>query len=200
MANRATFAVVASRTRVTASQLAWYESELVPGLLQTEDYARTLIQADNPRVDDEEISRRVHVRMARQPLIRRATAPLQLHVALNEGILHRPVGGPGIMAGQLERLAEVSELANVSLRVIPYSAGLHPGMMSGPFVVLRFPVNGEGRESEPATVYMDLFTGALYLDKPREIERYAEAFGGIWDAALDEGASRDLIHHAAEEL
>ena len=93
-----------------ASQLAWYESELVPGLLQTEDYARTLIQADNPGVDAEEISRRVHVRMARQPLIRRATAPLHLHVALNQGILRRPVGGPAIMSDQLGRLAEVSEL------------------------------------------------------------------------------------------
>ena len=107
-----------------ASQLAWYESELVPGLLQTEDYARTVIRADNPGVDEEEISRRIHVRMARQPLIRRATAPLHLQVALNEGILHRPVGGPKIMSGQLARLAEVSELPNVSLRVVPFSAGL----------------------------------------------------------------------------
>ena len=64
----------------------------------------------------------------------------------------------------------------------------------------RFPLNGDGRESEPATVYMDLFTGALYLDKGGEVERYAQAFGGIWDACLDEAASRDLIHHAAEEL
>ena len=104
------------------------------------------------------------------------------------------------MSDQLGRLAEVSELANVSLRVVPFSAGLHPGLMSGPFVILRFPLNGDGRESEPATVYMDLFTGALYLDKGGEVERYAQAFGGIWDACLDEAASRDLIHHAAEEL
>jgi transcriptional regulator with XRE-family HTH domain len=183
-----------------ASQLAWYESELVPGLLQTADYARTLIQADNPGVDDEEISRRVHVRMARQPLVRRATAPLHLQVALNEGILRRPVGGPRIMAEQLGRLAEVSELPNVSLRVVPFGAGLHPGLMSGPFVILRFPLNGDGRESEPATVYMDGFTGALYLDKPREVERYGQAFGGIWEVCLDEAASRALVHHAAEEL
>ena len=183
-----------------ASQLGWYESELVPGLLQTEAYARTLIGADNPGVDDEEISRRVHVRMARQPLVRRATSPLQLQVALNEGILRRPVGGQRIMAEQLGRLAEVSELANVSLRVVPFSAGLHPGLMSGPFVILRFPLNGDGRESEPATVYIDEFTGALYLDKAREVERYAQAFGSIWDASLDEAASRNLIHQAAEEL
>ena len=104
------------------------------------------------------------------------------------------------MSAQLGRLAEVSELQNVSLRVVPFSAGLHPGLMSGPFVILRFPVNGDGRDSEPATVYVDGFTGALYLDKPGEVERYAQAFGGIWDASLDGTASRDLIHHAAEEL
>jgi len=138
--------------------------------------------------------------MARQPLIQRATAPLLVQVTLNEGILRRPVGGPAVMADQLTRLAEVSELPNVSLRVVPFSAGLHPGLMSGPFVILRFPLNGDGRESEPATVYIDGFTGALYLDKLREVEQYARAFGGIWEACLDETASRDLIYHAAEEL
>jgi transcriptional regulator with XRE-family HTH domain len=183
-----------------ASQLSWYEPELVPGILQTEGYARALIEADNPGVDDEEVSRRVHVRMARQPLIRRATAPLQLQAVLNEGILRRPVGGPPVMAEQLDQLAEVSELPNVSLRVAPFRAGVHPGVMSGPFVILRFPVNGDGKESEPATVYKDGFTGALYLDKPREVERYERAFGSIRDVCLDEEASRGLIRQAAEEL
>jgi transcriptional regulator with XRE-family HTH domain len=183
-----------------AAQLSWYEPELVPGLLQTEGYARTLIEADNPDVGEEEISRRVHVRMARQPLIRRTTAPLRLQVALNEGILRRPVGGAQVMAEQLDQLVQISELPNVSLRVAPFSAGVHPGVMSGPFVILRFPVNGDGRDSEPATVYKDGFTGALYLDKPNEVERYAQAFGRILDACLDEDASRSLIQQAAEEL
>jgi len=183
-----------------ASQLAWYESELVPGLLQTEDYARTLIEADNPGFDAEEISRRVHVRMARQPLVHRATAPLQLSVVLNEGILRRPVGGPTVMSAQLARLAEVSERPNVSVRVVPFSAGLHGGMLSGPFVILRFPLNGDGRESEPATVYVDGFTGALYLDKPNEVDRYAQAFDSVWAMALNESQSRTLIRQAAKEL
>jgi transcriptional regulator with XRE-family HTH domain len=183
-----------------ASQLAWYESELVPGLLQTEDYARTLIEADNPGFDAEEISRRVHVRMARQPLVHRATAPLRLSVVLNEGILRRPVGGPTVMSAQLARLAEVSERPNVSVRVVPFSAGLHGGMLSGPFVILRFPLNGDGRESEPATVYVDGFTGALYLDKPNEVDRYAQAFDSVWAMALNESQSRTLIRQAAKEL
>jgi transcriptional regulator with XRE-family HTH domain len=183
-----------------AAQLSWYEPELVPGLLQTAGYARTLIESDNPGVSAEEISRRVHVRMARQPLIRRATAPLHLQVALNEGILRRPVGGPAVMAAQLDDLAEISELPNVSLRVAPFTAGVHPGVMTGPFVILQFPVTEDGTDSEPATVYKDGFTGALYLDKPHEVERYARAFERITGACLDQDASRSLIQRAAEEL
>jgi transcriptional regulator with XRE-family HTH domain len=183
-----------------ASQLSWYEPELVPGILQTEGYARTLIQTHNPGIGEEEISRRVHVRMARQPLIRRATAPLQLQVALNEAILRRPVGGPLVMAEQFDQLVQVSGLPNVSLRVAPFSAGAHPGVMSGPFVILRFPAGGDGRDSEPTTVYKDGFTGALYLDKPPEVERYSQAFGSIRDVCLGEDASRSLIQQVAEEL
>jgi hypothetical protein len=104
------------------------------------------------------------------------------------------------MAGQLHRLVEASELPNVALRVVPFAAGLHPGMMSGPFEVLRFPMNGGGLDSEPPTVYADIYTGAIYLDKPREVARYDRAFEGIWETALGEGASRDLIRQAAEEL
>lgn len=183
-----------------ASQISWYESELVPGLLQTEQYARSVIKDDNPGVDDEEINRRVQLRLARQALVRRRTAPLRLHVALNEAILRRPVGGAEVMAAQLASLAEASGQPNVSLRVVPFSAGLHRGLMSGPFELLRFPLNGDGHESEPATVYADGFTGALYLDKPHEVERYANAFESIWSAALDEAASTDLIQRSAEEL
>ena len=183
-----------------ASRLSAYQPELVPGLLQTETYARVVIKADNPGVDDEEIDRRVHVRIARQALVRRRTAPPELNVVLNESILRRPVGGAEVMAGQLNHLAEAAELPNVALRVVPFSAGLHHGVMSGPFVVLRFSANGDDRESEPATIYIDGFTGALYLDKPREVERYANAFKSIWNVALDESASRELIRQAAEEL
>jgi hypothetical protein len=183
-----------------ASQLSAYQNELVPGLLQTEQYARAVIKADNPGVDDEEIDRRVHVRIARQALVRRQTAPPELTVVLNEAILRRPVGGSQVMAAQLDSLADSAGLPNVALRVVPFRAGLHHGVMSGPFVILRFPRTGDGHDSEPATVYVDGFTGALYLDKPREVERYATAFESIWSAALDEPASRGLINQAAEEL
>lgn len=183
-----------------AAQLAAYQNELVPGLLQTEQYARALITADNPGVAAGEIDRRVQVRMGRQALIRRRTAPLQLMVVLNEAIVRRPVGGRAVMAAQLASLAAAAELPNVDLRVVPFRAGLHPGVMSGPFVILRFPPDGDGHDSEPATVYVDGFTGALYLDKPHEVQRYAGAFEGIRGVALDAAASAELISTAAEEL
>lgn len=130
--------------------------------------------------------------------MRRPIDPPALKVALGESVLRRPVGGPEIMADQLAQLAVASELPNVSLRVVPFPAGFHPGNLTGSFAVLRFPLNVNGSESEPPTVYADLYTGALYLDKPNEIERYSDAFMGIWQHALDEQSSRGLIVQAAE--
>lgn len=183
-----------------AARLLWYESELVPGLLQVEDYARAVIRVHRPDFDDREIERRVQLRIARQTLITRVTAPPELRVVLNESILRRTVGGKDAMAAQLTRLVEISGLPTVSLKVMPFDAGTHAGVTSGPFVVLDFPRNGNGQRSEPTTVYVDGFTGALFLDKPREIDRYNTAFNGIWAAALDEAASRDLIDKAAKEF
>jgi transcriptional regulator with XRE-family HTH domain len=183
-----------------ASQIASYQADLVPGLLQTEGYARAIITADNPDVDADEIDRRVHVRIARQALVRRPTDPAALHVVLSESILRRPVGGREVMAAQLDALAEAAGLPNVTLRVVPFWAGLYPGLMTGPFVILRFRVNGDGQDSEPATVYVDGFTGALYLDKAAEVTQYTSAFEQIWSAALDEPASRNLTRQVAEEL
>jgi transcriptional regulator with XRE-family HTH domain len=182
-----------------AASISWYESELVPGLLQTGDYARAVIAAE-PGVDEKEIDRRVHLRIERQSLLTRVTAAPELSIVLNESILRRPIGGTAVMASQIRRLLEASELPNVSLRVMPFSAGLHPGVMSGPFEILRFPLNGDGKASEPPTVYADGYTGELYLDKPREIQRYDDAFKGIWATALNEKASQDLLRQASKEL
>ncbi|MGQ0840103.1 DUF5753 domain-containing protein [Actinokineospora sp.] len=177
-----------------------YESELVPGLLQTERYARTLIQTDNPGVDPEKIERRVRVRLARQALLSRRIRPMALKIVLNEAILRRPVGGSAIMAEQLRRLFEIAQLGNVSLRVMPYSAGLHYGVMSGPFVKLDFPRTGSGEPTEPPTIYVESFTGALFLEKPHEIQRYTAAFTSIWNASLSEVDSLRYIASAEREM
>jgi transcriptional regulator with XRE-family HTH domain len=183
-----------------ATRIDWYESELVPGLFQTWDYARALIREHAPDMSDGEIDRRVELRLARQAILRRPVDPPLLRVAFGEPVLRCPVGGARVMAGQLDRLAEASELPNVSLRVVPVAAGLHAGMLSGPFEILRFPVNGNGDESEPPTVYTGIYTGALYLDKPHEVNRYDQAFGKIWKTALDDAAARALLRESAEEL
>jgi len=184
----------------SAASLAWYEPELIPGLLQTADYTRTLIRGSDPAVHDDEVERRVQVRLARQALLTRATRPPVLEVVLNEAVLRRPVGGRDVLLSQLDRLVEVSARPNVRLRVMAFATGLHAGMVSGPFVTLRFPVNADGRETEPPTVYVDGFTGALYLDKPAEIERYDVAFRDLWASALDESATIDLIQLTAREF
>lgn len=183
-----------------AVKIATYESDLVPGLLQTEQYAQALITGDDPGVSEAEIERRVGLRMARQAILRRPIDPPVLQVALSEPVLRRPVGGAGVMSAQLNHLVEVSDLPNVALRVVPFEAGFHPGILSGAFALLRFPLNGGGVESEPPTVFADMYTGGLYLDKPNEIERYGNAFDGIWKASLDERESAKLIEKTAEEL
>lgn len=183
-----------------ATRMDTYEAELIPGLLQAERYARTIIQQHNPDEDEAEIERRVQLRIGRQVILRRPIDPPVIRAVLSETILRRPVGGGDVMAEQLENLVQASERPNVSLRVVPFGASSHPGMLTGSFAVLRFPLNGGGEESEPPTVYSDLFTGALYLDKPHEVGRYDQAFEGICNAALDEKASQDRISQAAEAM
>ena len=183
-----------------ATRISWYEPELVPGLFQTAEYASALIRAHLPDESDVEIERRVELRIGRQAILRRPVDPPLLKVALRETVLRCSVGAPGIMATQLCRLVEASELPNVTICVVPFSVGLNSGMLTGSFEILRFPPNGGGQDSEPPTVFSDLFTGALYLDKPNEVARYDRAFGNIWDAALDAEASRDLLRQAAEAL
>ncbi|MET9253737.1 helix-turn-helix transcriptional regulator [Streptomyces sp. NPDC003717] len=181
-----------------ASRIDWYESELVPGLLQTRAYAQKIIEEDNDGDDADEITRCVNLRIARQALLTRVTAPPALRVVLNESVVRRPVAGSAAMAAQLRHLAEMSKLPCVYLRVAPFSAGLHRGVMTGQFGVLRFPTNGDGTETEPPTVYADGYTGDLYLDKPEEVARYDAAFEDIWNRSLNEEATRRLCLEVAE--
>ncbi|MEU2608634.1 helix-turn-helix domain-containing protein [Streptomyces albus] len=181
-----------------ASELWIYQAELVPGLFQIEEYARALVRVHNPETEDAEVERRVTLRMERQSLLTRVSQPPpRLRVALYEGALHPPVGGAAVMARQLAHLIYVAQLPNVTIRVVPFAAGLHPGLLTMPFTLLKYPLNGDGRETEPPTVYVDGFTGSLYLDKPHEIASYERAFAGIWEAATDDQGSAVLISEIA---
>jgi transcriptional regulator with XRE-family HTH domain len=162
-----------------AADLRQYQSELVPGLLQTEDYARAVI-ANNPDVVPGDIDGRVALRMQRQALLTRQFEPPTCTFLLDEAVVRRPVGGPRAMADQCRRLAELIDLPTVTIRIVPFGVGLHAGILAGAFTLLHFPLTSDGRETEPPIVYIENLAGALYLERPTEIERYETAFNRIW--------------------
>ncbi len=147
-----------------ASVIRTYQVQFVPGLLQTEGYARALIRQGSA-ASEEEVARRGELRAGRQELLRGADA-LQLWAVVDESALRRPVGSDQIMRGQLKYLAEMADHPAVTLQIIPFRAGAHPAM-GGPFTILRF--------AEPDladVVYIEQLTSGLYLDKPAEVDRY----------------------------
>jgi hypothetical protein len=157
----------------------------VPGLLQSPPYARELIHLHLPDASEDEVERRVRLRMARQTLLLRPVGAPQVRFVLNEAVLRRPVGGPDVMADQIDRLIRAARLSNIEIRVIPFVDGGHHGMVSGSFVLAEFPRGGNGDPVEPPTVYVEGYTGGLFLDKPTETQKFAEAFRKIWDNARD---------------
>lgn len=180
-----------------ASHIRNYESELIPGLLQTRRYAAELHRL-RPELTDEDVLHRVEVRMQRQKLLARPVGAPRFEAVLGEAALRRPLRDPAAMAAQLKQLVEVSRRRNVSVRVLPLRAGLHRGLTCGAFVILDFPSGPGGRTPEPTTVYSDNLTGALYLDKPHEVKAYAGVWESIVAASLSEDDSRKLINELAE--
>ncbi|KIA60081.1 helix-turn-helix domain-containing protein [Nocardia vulneris] len=176
-----------------ATRLSTYENELVPGLLQTEDYTRALLTAARPDMPANELDRRVQLRMARQALVTRAHAPLHLDVVISESVLWRRIGGDAVTAAQLEHLRRMCDLPNVRIQVAPTDSGYHDGMDSGRFVMLEFPELRAGESPEPPVVYVESFTGPVYLDKENEIDRYRRALVSIKSVAVD---ARDDIEQA----
>nr|WP_308191869.1 helix-turn-helix transcriptional regulator [Kitasatospora humi] len=181
-----------------ASEIKTYQTGLIPGLLQTEGYAQAIIRAGRPGDEDGEIERRARLRVARQAILNRAVGAPTLRIALSEAALSRQIGSREVMAEQLARLLDASR--HVDLRVVPFKAGLHLGVLSGAFSILRFPRTPEGEESEPPTVYADGYAGDIYLDKPKEVDLYEATFNSIWDAALDKEQSSSFISDAARSL
>lgn len=184
-----------------ASEIRWYESSLVPGLCQTASYARTIMSTGSTGLTEEEVERRTLVRMRRNALVTRSADPVRLDVVVDEAALRRPVGGPGIMAAQCHHLAQLSELDNVMVRVVPTDAGAHRGISSGPFEILRFPLRADGTPLEPTTVYVEGFAGALYLDEPPKVARFDAVFADLLATIRDEHAdrSRDLLRRISKE-
>ena len=169
-----------------ASEIRIYEVTLIPGLLQTEDYARAVIAAGAVDGAPEAVERNVAVRMARQPTLLTEDPP-QLWTVLDEAALHRRVGGSELMRMQLEHLLEMSALPNVAIQVLPFGAGAHPAM-GRPFVILAFP-----ERADPDVVYLEDLTSALYVENVDEVDRYNLFFNHLRATALSFADSTRLI-------
>jgi transcriptional regulator with XRE-family HTH domain len=176
-----------------ASEIRIYEVSLIPGLLQTEDYARTVISAGMVNSPREDIERRVELLMARQPALTRADPP-KLWAVLDEAALRRRVGGAGLMRPQLDFLLSLSRLPNVAVQVIPFGGGAHPAM-GRPFVVLVFP-----ERADPDVVYLEDLTSALYLEDVDEVDRYNVFFNHLRATALSFEDSSALITSVLSEM
>ncbi|MER5912401.1 helix-turn-helix transcriptional regulator [Streptomyces sp. NPDC001982] len=151
-----------------AKTLRTYEPHYVTGLLQTRAYARGVLRGGFPNGGEEELERRVELRLRRQSLLERADAPT-LWVVMEEAVLHRTVGGAEVMREQIDRLLEASELEHVSLDIVPFSAGAHVGACA-PFTYFRF------EEPElPDVVYSELLSASVYLDERADVAAHLEA-------------------------
>lgn len=182
----------------SAASIRQYESELVPGLLQIEEYAAGLGRTPVGFVSDDRIAARVRVRMDRQALLSRPEAP-RLEVILNEAVIRRPFGEPEVFRRQLQALLDAADRKGISIRIVPWTAGMHAGMVSGAFTLLDFPKDQHGEPLEPSLAYMDTLTGALYLQKPEEVSAYELVWRDLKKAALSTTDSKKLIASAIEE-
>jgi transcriptional regulator with XRE-family HTH domain len=165
-----------------AAAIRSYQPELVPGLLQTPGYARAVVRAGDKGPPTAEIDRRVEVRLERQQILARdEPPPPRLHVVLNEAVVRRPVGGPEVMREQLEHLMAERDRANVTVQVLPFSAGVHPAM-TGAFIMMNFL-----DPADPGIVWLENATGSVCIEDPGEVRVYEE----YWDDLLASAYSPD---------
>jgi transcriptional regulator with XRE-family HTH domain len=169
-----------------------YESLFVPGLLQTEDYARALISGTLPFASRDEVERRVEVRMARREVLQNEN-PLELWGIIDEAVLRRQVGGSAVMRAQFRHILEASELPNITFQVIPFDGGAHPGM-AGSFIALQFV-----EEAIPAVIYVESMAGELFLEHESDVRRYKLMFEHLRAVAASPDVSRSLLGSLAAE-
>ncbi|MDI5966088.1 helix-turn-helix transcriptional regulator [Streptomyces sp. SL13] len=176
-----------------AASIQTFEVQFVHGLAQTEEYARAVVSRGLPAAPDEEVERRVDLRMRRQRILGQEDAPC-FSAVLDEAALRRALGGPQVMRGQLNRLLTLSEMPNVHLQVMPFGRGAHAAE-GGAFTVLGFP------DADLAdVVYLEQLTSALYIDKRDEVAQYSRVMDKLRADSLSPRASRDLIRAMLQEL
>ncbi|CAO0830371.1 helix-turn-helix domain-containing protein [Streptomyces microflavus] len=177
-----------------ASQIRTYESEAVPGLLQTRAYTDAITRRGTAERAEDEVERQIKLRLTRQDALNRASSPLRLWAVLNEAVLRRVVGSPAVMRDQLLHVAEMTSHPKITVQVIPFSHGAHPGMAAGPFQILGFPW-----PTDPGVAYVEHRAGAFYLEAPHEIEAHTVAFEHLVALALSPDESVKMVRDIAEE-
>lgn len=176
-----------------ACSIHTYESEAIPGLLQTREYAHAITKSTLIRADESEIDRRVELRMQRQCRVT-GENPLELWAVVGESALHRSVGGFGVLRRQLEHVLKLVEFPHVTLQVMPLDAGAHPAQ-AGPFVILRY-----SNHIDPDVVYLETHVGGLYLEREVELSNYVTMMDHLRAHAVDPDGSARLIRRRIGEL
>ncbi|MFI1561502.1 helix-turn-helix domain-containing protein [Streptomyces sp. NPDC020490] len=169
-----------------ADAMRTLETSVVPGLLQTPEYARAVTRAAVRGLDDAGLDALVEVRLARQEVLR-ADPPLEFSAVLDEAVLRREIGGPEVMARQLERLVEAARLPQVRLQILPFGAGAHVGV-TGSFVIFSF-----SSTSDLDVVVLDHLTSSLHLERKEDLQAYTEAFNSLQIQALSPEDSLDYL-------
>ncbi|MER5598137.1 helix-turn-helix transcriptional regulator [Streptomyces sp. NPDC002265] len=177
-----------------AGLIRQYEPHFVPGLLQTEDYARGVLKSGAiGQTSPDEIERHVALRMQRQGLLTRQDAP-RLWVVMDETVLRRPVGDAEVMRAQIDKLLDAMKLPNVTLQIAPFANGPHPGTY-GPFVLFRFAM-----PELPDMVYSEYLTGAVYLDARSEVATHLEVMDRMAAQAATAHRTKEILRDLRKEL
>lgn len=176
-----------------ASLIRTYEVQFVPGLLQSEAYARAVILLSYGDSKDDEVDRRVALRMARKKVLSQPAAP-RLWAVIDEAVLRRLMGGREVMRAQIEALLQACDQPNVRIQVIPFATGGHAAA-GGAFTILRFP-----EEELPDVVYLEHLTGALYLDRRADVDQYAAAVGRLFIEAESPARTQDILRGVLRDL
>jgi transcriptional regulator with XRE-family HTH domain len=177
----------------SASLIRTYEVQFVPGLLQTADYAKTVIKLGHKHASEDEIDRRIELRQRRQEVLDRENAP-QFWVVIDEGALRRLIGGVEVMRDQLRALIEWSERPNVRLQIVMFAAGAHSAA-GGPFSILRF-----AEPDLPDVVYSEQLISATYLDKRADVDHYAIAMEEVCVEAEPPDDTPGILKRMLDEL
>ncbi|WP_410597848.1 helix-turn-helix domain-containing protein [Amycolatopsis sp. lyj-23] len=179
-----------------AARISSYDAQIVPGLLQTPEYAEAVIRAGERRLPDHEVTRRVELRMARSAILTRDEQPPQLWTVLDESVLYRQVGGPAVLRAQLDHLVAMAELPNIDLQLLPADRGAHAGI-EGTFTILDYP---DEFAPDPGTAYVETRRRGIYYELPEDVRDYRDALDQLKLAATrPEDTAAEISRRAKEK-